>query len=50
MLGLMLSESGGPASTRKTARYNLLNLALFLVDWIQLSAIMVSPDTGYTFT
>jgi len=49
MLGLMLSE-GGPTSSRKTARFNLLNLALFLVDWVQLSAIMVSADTGYSFS
>ena len=49
LFGLMLSEGGG-GSRRRTARSNLLNLVLFLVDWIQLGAIMTSPATGYTFS
>jgi len=50
LFGLMLSDSGGAASLRRTARSNLLNLVLFLVDWVQLSAILMSPATGYTFS
>lgn len=49
MLDLMLSDSGGRQSTRQTARHNLVNLLLFLVDWVQLMAIMVSAKTGYDF-
>ncbi|KAA0147791.1 hypothetical protein FNF29_07136 [Cafeteria roenbergensis] len=48
ILGLMLSDSG-PSSRRKTARYNLLRLVLFFVDWLQLCSIMLSPAVGYSF-
>ena len=44
----MLSDSG-PSSRRKTARYNLLRLVLFFVDWLQLCSIMLSPAVGYSF-
>lgn len=48
IFGLMLSDSGH-VSRRKTARFNVLRIILFFVDWLQLAAIMVSPSTGYTF-
>ena len=44
----MLSDSGH-VSRRKTARFNVLRIILFFVDWLQLAAIMMSPSTGYTF-
>ncbi|KAA0177864.1 hypothetical protein FNF27_00412 [Cafeteria roenbergensis] len=48
IFGLMLSDSGH-VSRRKTARFNVLRIILFFVDWLQLAAIMMSPSTGYTF-
>jgi hypothetical protein len=49
MLGLMLSENGD-ASARKTSRQNLWNVFLFVVDFLQLSGIMMGTDTGFTFS
>lgn len=49
IFGLMLSDSGH-VSRRKTARFNVLRIILFFVDWLQLAAIMMSPSTGYTFS
>jgi hypothetical protein len=49
VLELMLSDNG-PKSSRREARSNLVALALFLVDWAQLTAILVSSETGWTFS
>lgn len=49
VLELMLSDSG-PKSARKSARANVLSLVLFLLDWTQLTAILVSPEMGWTFS
>ena len=48
VLELMLSDSGTQLA-RHVARTNLVAILLFLADWAQLFAILVSKDAGWTF-
>lgn len=44
----MLSDSG-PKSNRRESRSNVMHVLLFLLDFLQLSAILVSVETGWSF-